>query len=155
MLLLGDRGVGKRSLIKEINAKYVLGKNKSMAVEKMGSDFSALDFSFIYVKDLTDKEQAASYVTGDDNLSRLNIWTLQDSTRGDLLEQAIQPGSLENTLAVIMLDLDEPVELMQSLTKWMSTLQQSLFNLFPQMEAGTFERMKQKIKRLVQTYEEP
>ena len=76
MLLLGDRGVGKRSLVREINAKYVLGKNKSMAVEKMGSDFSALDFSFLYVKDLTDKESAASYVTADDNLSRLNIWTL-------------------------------------------------------------------------------
>ena len=56
MLLLGDRGSGKRSLVREINNKYVLCRNKEMPVDKMGSDFSALDFSFLYVKDLTDKE---------------------------------------------------------------------------------------------------
>ena len=29
-----------------------------MSVEKMGSDYSALDFSFLYVKDLLDSEVA-------------------------------------------------------------------------------------------------
>ena len=56
MLLLGERGSGKRSIIREINSKHVLQRNKEMPVEKMGSDFSALDFSFLYVKDLTDEE---------------------------------------------------------------------------------------------------
>ena len=54
MLLLGERGCGKRSLVREINNKHILCRNKEMPVEKMGSDFSALDFSFLYVKDLTD-----------------------------------------------------------------------------------------------------
>ena len=54
MLMLGDRGSGKRSIIKEINNKYILSRNKEIAVDKMGSDFSALDFSFLYVKDLMD-----------------------------------------------------------------------------------------------------
>lgn len=54
LLLLGDRGSGKRSIIKEINNKFVRGMNKKILVEKMGSDFSALDFSFLYVKDLMD-----------------------------------------------------------------------------------------------------
>ena len=54
VLMLGDRGSGKRSIIKEINAKYILARNKEITVDKMGSDFSALDFSFLYVKDLMD-----------------------------------------------------------------------------------------------------
>jgi len=29
-----------------------------MPVEKMGSDFAALDFCFLYVKDLSDRESA-------------------------------------------------------------------------------------------------
>ena len=29
-------------------------RNKELPVDKMGSDFSALDFSFLYVKDLMD-----------------------------------------------------------------------------------------------------
>ena len=59
MLLLGERGSGKRSLVREINSKYVLQRNKEMPVDKMGSDFSALDFSFLYVKDLTDTDNAS------------------------------------------------------------------------------------------------
>ena len=54
MILLGDNGAGKRSLMKEINNKYVMGRNKEMSVDKMCSDFSAVDFSFLYVKDLMD-----------------------------------------------------------------------------------------------------
>ena len=54
LLLLGDRGSGKRSILKEINNNFVRGMNKKILVEKMGSDFSALDFSFLYVKDLMD-----------------------------------------------------------------------------------------------------
>ena len=76
MLLLGERGSGKRSLVREINSKHILCRNKEMPVEKMGSDFSALDFSFLYVKDLTDSENISQVVSSDDNLPRLNIWSL-------------------------------------------------------------------------------
>ena len=57
VILMGDYGAGKRSLVKEIN-KFVKGSNRTMQVDKMGSDFSALDFSFLYVKDLSDPEAA-------------------------------------------------------------------------------------------------
>lgn len=55
-MLLGDKGAGKRSLIRDINSKYILSHNKHMPVEEMGSDFAALDFSFLYVKDLADHD---------------------------------------------------------------------------------------------------
>jgi len=76
MLLLGERGCGKRSLVREINNKHILCRNKEMPVEKMGSDFSALDFSFLYVKDLTDQENLTQVVTSEDNLPKMNIWSL-------------------------------------------------------------------------------
>ena len=76
ILLLGERGAGKRSLVREINSKYVLCRNKEMPVDKMGSDFSALDFSFLYVKDLTDTENLSQVVTSEDNLPKMNIWSL-------------------------------------------------------------------------------
>lgn len=56
LLLLGDKSSGKRSLIREINNKLVLARNKYMPVEQMGSDFSAIDFSFLYIKDLSDRD---------------------------------------------------------------------------------------------------
>ena len=58
MVLLGDKGAGKRSLINAINSKHVLGKNKIIPLEKMNSDFAVLDFSFLFVKDLSDRDSA-------------------------------------------------------------------------------------------------
>jgi hypothetical protein len=112
MVLLGDKGAGKRSLIREINSKYILCRNKHMPVEEMGSDFAALDFSFLYVKDLTDGDQLNNAVSSEDNLPRINIWTLQDSEKGEMLEAVLKPSDLEQTIAVIVLDLDAPWEMM-------------------------------------------
>lgn len=74
ILLLGDKGAGKRSLINAVNQKHVLGRNRTMPVEQMGSDYAALDFSFLYVKDLSDSDNQNQAVTADDNLPQLNIW---------------------------------------------------------------------------------
>lgn len=57
-MILGDKGAGKRTLVNEVNKKYVLGKNKVIPLDKMSSDFAVLDFSFLYVKDLSDRENA-------------------------------------------------------------------------------------------------
>lgn len=74
LLMLGNTGVGKKSLLREIDKKLVLSRNKKVAVDAMGSDFAALDFSFLYVKDLMDAETAQAVVTTDDNLPKLNVW---------------------------------------------------------------------------------
>ena len=60
-----------------------------MTVEKMGSDYAALDNSFLYVKDLLDSEMASSIVTTDDNLPKLNIWSVNDSERCELVEAVL------------------------------------------------------------------
>lgn len=127
LLLLGNYGVGKRSIVKEINNKYVNCRNKNMTVDKMGSDYSALDFSFLYVKDLLDSEMAGSSVTADDNLPKLNIWSVHDSERCELFQAVLSPGSLHRTAAVICLDFDEPMEIMNNLRTWLTSLSNTLF----------------------------
>ena len=67
----------------------------------------------------------------------------------------LRPEDLERTAAIICLDIEQPVELMGQLKAWMSALSTSLFNLIERMETGQHERMKQKILKQVQTYEEP
>ena len=52
LLLLGNFGVGKRSIVREINTKYAQARNKNLNVDEMGSDYAALSSSFLYVKDL-------------------------------------------------------------------------------------------------------
>ena len=131
MLLMGNQGAGKRSIVREINNKYVNSRNKSMKVESMGSDYAALDFSFLYVKDLLDTEMATSVVTTDDNLPKLNIWSVNDSERCELIESVLTPDSLPRTAAVICLDFEEPMEIMNHLRAWISALSKTIFNLVP------------------------
>ena len=105
----------------------------------MGSDYAALDFSFLYVKDLLDTEMASSTVTTDDNLPKLNIWSVNDSERCELIETVLTPESLPRTAAVICLDFEEPMEIMNHLRAWISALSKTIFNLVPLMEAGAHE----------------
>ena len=76
LLVLGDRTAGKRSLIQGLNKHFVRATNKIIEVDKMGSNFAALDSAFLYVKDLTEKDALNSMVTADDNLPRMNVWIL-------------------------------------------------------------------------------
>lgn len=155
LLLLGDTGVGKKTLLREIDNKLVNSRNKKMQVEQMGSDYSALDFAFLYVKDLMDAETATEAVTTDHNLPKFNIWSVQDSSRTELIEAVLRPEDLERTAAVICLDIEQPLELMNQLKAWLSGLSKLMFDLIEKMETGQHERMKKKIMQHVQTYEEP
>lgn len=94
LIVLGDRGAGKRSLIQALNKNFVRASYKWMEVEKMGSNYAALDFEFLYVKDLNEKDALNSIVTSDDNLPKMNVWILQDQEKSDLLKQMIRPEDL-------------------------------------------------------------
>ena len=56
LLVLGDRGAGKKSLISAVNKHIVRATNMLINVDKMGSQYSALDSAFLYVKDLSEKD---------------------------------------------------------------------------------------------------
>lgn len=155
VLLLGDKGSGKRSLIREMNAKHVLGRPKKLPVDKMGSDFAALDFSFLFVKDLSDKENSQVGVDAEDNTGKINIFSVQDADKIDLLEAVLTPSHLERTTAAIILDLDRPWDLMSQLQSWMTALQNLLFKLLPEMQPGCYERMKSQLVNSWKLYEEP
>lgn len=81
----------------------------------MGSHYAALDSAFLYVKDLSEKDALNTMVTSDDNLPRMNVWMLQEQEKADLIKQVIRPEDLEHTCALIVLDFDQPWEIMNAL----------------------------------------
>ena len=97
-----------------------------MPVEEMGSDFAALDFSFLYVRDLSENDNLSQEITPEDNLPKLNIWSLQDSSKTELIEAVIKPSYFDNMAIAIVLDLDQPWDVMNQLRKWMSSIKDSL-----------------------------
>ena len=76
LLILGDKGAGKRSLIQALNKNLIKATNKFIDVDKMCSSYAGLDSAFLYVKDLSEKDALTTIVTSDDNLQKMNTWLL-------------------------------------------------------------------------------
>ena len=122
MLLLGDKGSGKKSLISAWNKHLVKSENQLIKVDKMFSPFAGLDSAFLYVKDLNEKDAININVTSKENLPKLNIWSLRYEEKAELLPMVIRPDDVEHMCAIIMLDFDTPWEMKKSLEKWMKVL---------------------------------
>ena len=157
LILLGDRDAGKRTILREINKSQIQGKNKAINLEQMGSNFAALDNHFLYVKDLSDPTSAQEEVTQGDNLAKLNVWALYEPAKWDLLEAVIPPSDLEKSCAVIVLDLERPECLMQSLRSWVKALREFVFHQAEStsMPTGSYERLRQKLEKHIKMYEDP
>lgn len=119
----------------------------------MGSQFSALDFEFLYVKDLTEKDALTTTVTSEDNLPRMNVWVVQDTEKIDLLKMVMKPENLEFSSAVIVLDLDQPWEMMNSLNRWMSILDEAIRPTMMQLPIKKQDEIKHRIASHILNYE--
>lgn len=97
----------------------------------MLSHYAGLDFAFLYAKDLNEKDVINAQVTSEENLPKINTWIVQDKEKVDLLHEAINPMDLQNTCALIVLDLDQPWDMMNSLQNWIKTLQETIFSMLP------------------------
>jgi hypothetical protein len=70
----------------------------------MGSAYAGLDFAFLYVKDLTEKDALNSIVNSDENMPKINVWILESVEKVDLLKLVLKPEDLMYTTALVMLD---------------------------------------------------
>jgi hypothetical protein len=119
----------------------------------MGSQYSALDFEFLYVKDLSEKDAMTTTVTSEDNLPKINVWVLQDPEKIDLLKSVLRPEHLDYLSAAIVLDLDQPWEIMNSLNRWMSLLDQLVRPLLSQLPIKRQDEIKRRIATHILNYE--
>lgn len=78
LLLLGDAEAGKRQLLSSINKHCVKAKNKYIEVDAMGSSYSSVDASYLYVKDMNDKDASAFVSHEDQTSAKLNVWSVKD-----------------------------------------------------------------------------
>lgn len=119
----------------------------------MGSQYSALDFEFLYVKDLNEKDALTTTVTSDDNLPKMNVWVLQDPEKIDLLRSVLRPEHLDYLCAVIVLDLDQPWEMMNALNRWMDLLDQLMRPLLSKVPIKRQDEIKRRIATHILNYE--
>lgn len=92
----------------------------------MGSDFSTFDSSYIYVRDLSEEADGHD-LNVDENMSRLNVWIVNEPDMGYMLTKVLKPEDLQYTFAIIMPDIEQPWLIMSQVQKWMQCLQDAIF----------------------------
>ena len=128
ILVLGDKGCGKRSLIKKINKpfqKFLIANNK---LEEFGSDFANFDCSYFYFRDLS---EAGAAHQEENQQSRINVWMISDEEMGSMIPKILKPEDLEYTFAIIMPDLEQPWDIMNQCERWMQVLKDAIFQITP------------------------
>jgi dynein light intermediate chain 1 len=110
VLVLGDDGSGKSSLVNRLKG----------FVDNFRELFCGLEYTYISVQD-DDSDETAS---------KLLVWTLDgDPTHKDLLRYAINANTIENALAMVVVDMSRPWTIMKTLEKWMTVLRSHIDEL--------------------------
>jgi hypothetical protein len=108
VIILGERGAGKRSLVQSINKPFLKGAGLlQKAQEEQGSNYSSFDSSYIYIREL---HEIGPNVTGVNEhevpQNRINVWIISDPELGCMISKVLKPEDLEYTMAIIMPDLE-------------------------------------------------
>lgn len=94
VIILGDRGSGKRSLIKAMNKPFL--KQLSVLIQEkmdeLGSDYATFDSSYLYVRDLGAEGDVA--IGSEETKSRINVWLITEPDMGMMLTKILKPEDL-------------------------------------------------------------
>uniref|UniRef100_A0A8C5X401 Dynein light intermediate chain n=1 Tax=Malurus cyaneus samueli TaxID=2593467 RepID=A0A8C5X401_9PASS len=131
VLLLGEDGAGKTSLIGKIQGIEEYKKGRGM--------------EYLYLN-VHDEDR--------DDQTRCNVWILDgDLYHKGLLKFAMEASSLKDTLVMLVVDMSRPWTALDSLQKWASVVREHIDKL--KIPPEEMKEMEQKMVRDFQEYIEP
>ncbi|XP_055413209.1 cytoplasmic dynein 1 light intermediate chain 1 isoform X2 [Bubalus kerabau] len=131
VLLLGEDGAGKTSLIRKIQGIEEYKKGRG------------LEYLYLNVHDEDRDDQ-----------TRCNVWILDgDPYHKGLLKFSLDAISLKDTLVMLVVDMSKPWTALDSLQKWASVVREHIDKL--KIPPEEMKEMEQKLVRDFQEYVEP
>jgi hypothetical protein len=126
--------------------------------DDIGSGYSLFETSFLYVKeigDLVTESGNLQSINVEENLARINVWIISEEDMGKMIPKVLSPEDLENTVAIIVPDLEQPWDIMNQCEKWIKVLKDAVFSMSPKLPLKMLESLKDKTVDMYKTYEEP
>ena len=80
-------------------------------------------------------------------IARLNVWVLDgDTAHKNLLKFALNAQTIEHAMVIITIDLSQPWDLVESLTKWLQVLEEHVKQIFSALPLQYVDQLRKKRK---------
>ena len=152
LILLGRKNSGSRHLISSLqNGPGSLGRN-TIYTQLISPDdpvpiSSPLNYSYINAKDISDPQS--------DKISKVNIYSLELPELKSLLEFAVSPRHLNNTLLGIVLDWEQPWRFAQDLEMWIDIWHEILGKIMSSLPLEEQDSLVKTVADYVKAYRDP
>ena len=143
LFVLGDRCSGKNSLLRKMRFR------SEQTAAETGTDGSTHQFpeslAFTYFP-LFDPEDPESDSLG--LPTKVNVWSIGETSCAKLLRTAIPTASLEQTAVVVIVDLSRPYNVLTDLHKWLEVVEQTFKQPVADRPLAEQAALKEKIQAL-------
>ena len=124
------------------------GARKTLVNDSMGSRYSFLDYSYVHVRDLEEREELSG-----DSLGKVNVWMLNDPSKKHFLKMTLK--HIQHTLFAIALDFERPFAFIRSLETWMAVVHEVVGATLTQLPLKEQDALRKRILEHIKHYEEP
>lgn len=126
--------------------------------DDIGSEYSLFESNFLFMKDLGNyggEGEGLQNFGSEENLSRINVWIINEEEMAKMIPKIIKPEDLENTFCIIVPDTEAPWDIMNQCNKWAAVLKEQILKISPNLSLQQLEKLKGRLIDLYKTYEEP
>lgn len=153
ILILGDKGTGKRTLIQAIE-RYTGDKlnlesrndNSIVNIMKDKKIASFVDYRYYSIKNPDDENM---------ELAKVNLWFIDENSDKDLTELILTSDKLSNFMVFIVLNFEEYWNTVSSASKWIQFINERVAPAFTNLDLEESDKIRNRMKDLVMNFHEP
>ena len=138
-------------LEKYVKSKRPEEKQKLLTIEEASSKYGVIDYTFLPIVNLLEDDS--------ESIGQMGVWFLNDSIQSEgyktLLETLIKPKDILKCACLIVVDLSNRTEIMNSLKMWTKFIYENFSKLLLKFDYEKQTKLKTALENVFKLYEEP
>jgi hypothetical protein len=137
IFIFGDKFSGKKTLIKNISQRISLKdelKQNILEIDDTVSKFGLVDYTYLNIRNLNEEDS--------ENIGKMGVWIFSELIDKETIQNLIKPEYLLKSCFVIVADLSRPVNLKNSIKKWLEFIYDTFSNIILKLSYDKQEKLR-------------